>query len=441
MAPAVTSEACVREKRIKTTVSAAYNNLNATAADARTILGMNTDNNPAAVVGSPPDVIHDVADGSAAAGCMFSVVPSVDDTNRSSGLFPGGSVLNLQNVNFVNLKDIQNKRTVNIFIKNNNTCAVMPAISTPIPMETSNGTMTVASLTAHGVVSNSTCNGSSICRMPSAGQSTIAVQSQHLRLVKATDPSLPQSVASSAASDATVHMIIIPRTVSATLPSTVPDNELLSTSVASLSSISSAQISIVSGISQTQELKRTESVANTTDSIIARQLALGARALRTMKRLRRLQCREANSFVKEQFRRLIPSLNENVFGSPSGPTVTGEPDIVTDGSSATFRNKDIKSMSTSELVSLVQKFQSSQVDVQCPDATVSAPTTSKCFMLEQDTCVEMDRTAGFLISNLRHLEKGVDSDATESSSGGESGDEFVESASGDEESNQLNTYV
>lgn len=44
--------------------------------------------------------------------------------------------------------------------------------------------------------------------------------------------------------------------------------------------------------------------------------------------------------------------------------------------------------------------------------------------IDPSDCVEINRTVGTLLSNLKHLESSVDSDATESSSGGESCDEY-----------------
>ncbi|XP_077524853.1 non-specific lethal 1 isoform X2 [Amblyomma americanum] len=76
-----------------------------------------------------------------------------------------------------------------------------------------------------------------------------------------------------------------------------------------------------------------------------------------------------------------------------------------------LQSEDVKNLSTAALVSLVRKLEESHG---------SAPTDLR---LSAEDRAEGDRVSGTLRATLAHQERAIDSDATESSSGGESGDE------------------
>ncbi|CAN7982872.1 unnamed protein product [Ixodes hexagonus] len=85
-----------------------------------------------------------------------------------------------------------------------------------------------------------------------------------------------------------------------------------------------------------------------------------------------------------------------------------------------LQSEDVKSLSTAALVSLVRKLEES--------SSQGAQTTGQGqppdLRLTEEDRLESERVAGTLRSTLAHQERAVDSDATESSSGGESGDEL-----------------
>jgi hypothetical protein len=147
----------------------------------------------------------------------------------------------------------------------------------------------------------------------------------------------------------------------------------------------------------------------TVDSVCvaAKQKELNARTERLLRRLRRLQTREANSFVKQQLSQVIAFFHRS----------KGEGNTEENGDShqslASVAN--FQSMSTSQLVGLVRRMQSAE----------GVSSFTETVPVDMDISLEMAATAGQLKGSLKHLESAVDSDATESSSGGESDDEPV----------------
>ena len=141
------------------------------------------------------------------------------------------------------------------------------------------------------------------------------------------------------------------------------------------------------------------------DAVLSRQRTLVSRADRTLVRLRRLQSREANSSVRRQLAGLVSTLRRSVCQSAA-----------INDTSTVRTAPDLKSMSTLELVGFVRQMQSTE--------SLSALAQSpRCGTVQLSVCPDMADTADRLSSNLRHLESAVDSDATESSSGGETDDD------------------
>jgi hypothetical protein len=163
---------------------------------------------------------------------------------------------------------------------------------------------------------------------------------------------------------------------------------------------------------------------NSLNQVLLRQKKLNSNASCLLKRLRRLQCREVNSAIKEKLRLLVSSLSQ-AAGEKTAAALTVKP-MVKD----TLGNRELTSLSTAELVSYVQKMQSSQQHSFTQRQSVgldSLPSGADdgLSILNDTMRSNMRNVSGQLFSNLRHLKSGLDSDATESSSGGESGDELT----------------
>lgn len=140
---------------------------------------------------------------------------------------------------------------------------------------------------------------------------------------------------------------------------------------------------------------------------------------RLLQRIRRLQSRQTISHTKQQLVGFVAHQNKNLEPIDPGNSGDFKPDLL--------KTKDVKNLSTAALVNLVHKLQSSQPAAlrQHLSGRHSAELEQvKLLPLNDDICAEFERVSGHLAYNLRHLEKGVDSDATESSSGGESCDEM-----------------
>ncbi|OWF45329.1 KAT8 regulatory NSL complex subunit 1 [Mizuhopecten yessoensis] len=95
-----------------------------------------------------------------------------------------------------------------------------------------------------------------------------------------------------------------------------------------------------------------------------------------------------------------------------------------------FQSEDVKSLSTAALVNLVRKLQSSNNNNKTSLQRLVSQTKSEkdivsqgVLSIDEETCTESSRVAGHLTMNLKHAQSAIDSDATESSSGGESCDE------------------
>lgn len=160
-----------------------------------------------------------------------------------------------------------------------------------------------------------------------------------------------------------------------------------------------------------------EAPAAKLDSICVRQKGLQLRVARLLCRLRRLQTREANSFVKQQLGGLVSFLRR-----PKGELAVKGGSIDDHTTISDYRN-----LSTSQLVGLVHRMQSANTTVFPGDQGLPSGSGA----LNESLCTGLADTAGKLTTNLRHLEQAVDSDATESSSGGESDDDdfTIESSS------------
>lgn len=147
------------------------------------------------------------------------------------------------------------------------------------------------------------------------------------------------------------------------------------------------------------------------------QRQLDSRANRLLKRLRRMQSRQAISHTKQQLSGLVDCQQQKRNAATTSVT----------GSSGSLDLKGVENMSTAALVNYVNVWQSQKPasnNNKCRNRdNKHQEQCSAVKRLEEDLCAELDQVSGHLGVNLHHLERGLDSDATESSSGGESADE------------------
>uniref|UniRef100_A0A2R5LLB4 Putative kat8 regulatory nsl complex subunit 1 n=1 Tax=Ornithodoros turicata TaxID=34597 RepID=A0A2R5LLB4_9ACAR len=161
----------------------------------------------------------------------------------------------------------------------------------------------------------------------------------------------------------------------------------------------------------------TETYEELVERARARKSVLERRSERLHRRIRRLQLRQAiqhcntqlGGFLEHQQKSLaIPCLMPQAQRLLHRKLRDGA-DIKAE---LLLQNEDVKNLSTAALVSLVRKLE---------ESSQGAPSTpARLPELEREEC---DRVSGTLRTTLSHQERVVDSDATASSSGGESCDE------------------
>ncbi|XP_041372074.1 KAT8 regulatory NSL complex subunit 1-like isoform X2 [Gigantopelta aegis] len=167
--------------------------------------------------------------------------------------------------------------------------------------------------------------------------------------------------------------------------------------------------------------------------VIKQQFQLKRRADFLLRRLRRLQGRQLEGHSRNQLRHFVDYQHKHlqtVVKSIQAP-VSSDADLKTD----LLQSEDVKNMSTSALVSLVRKLQAPKSMSMNPKLlSVHQHANAKTETLIQTTLnvLTMDASVkqeSHLISNhisshVHFVESVLDSDATESSSGGESADDF-----------------
>ena len=155
--------------------------------------------------------------------------------------------------------------------------------------------------------------------------------------------------------------------------------------------------------------------AELSNDALKKQHTLERRSQFLLRRIRRLQGRQLDSRVKTQLKAFIDFQHQHL------QTVASKA-IRPFSENAFFNCSDVKNLSTSNLVTLVRKLQASQPKPLL-DANVR---NNKKGVLHMDQVVssETERRSGLLRTNVRHWNDVVDSDKTESSSGGESCEEW-----------------
>ncbi|XP_060075069.1 KAT8 regulatory NSL complex subunit 1-like [Ylistrum balloti] len=159
-----------------------------------------------------------------------------------------------------------------------------------------------------------------------------------------------------------------------------------------------------------------------------KQHVLERRTQALLRRLRRIQGNHLESHVRNQLSSFVNFQNSNL--QTVAKTIKSNNSNNNDLKTDLFQSEDVKNLSTAALVNLVRKLQSSNNNNKTSlQRLVSQTKTEKDIVsqgvlsIDEETCIESSRVAGHLTMNLKHAQSAIDSDATESSSGGESCDE------------------
>ena len=157
-----------------------------------------------------------------------------------------------------------------------------------------------------------------------------------------------------------------------------------------------------------------------------KEVLLEKRSQFLLRRLRRLQGKQLDMHVKSQIKTFTEYQHQNL---QTVATKAIRPNAL-DRDNSLFHSNDVKNLSTAALVNLVRKIQTSQskMSVEQRLNKSSKVETRGVLVMDPSMSTESEKKSGHLRANLRHWSLAVDSDATESSSGGESCDE-----SGDDE--------
>lgn len=150
------------------------------------------------------------------------------------------------------------------------------------------------------------------------------------------------------------------------------------------------------------------------------QVHLERRVEYLMRRLRRLQSKQVQLHARQQMSSFAAYQNSNVQELVKSGEDHGNVTPFEETKADVWQAEDVKNLSTVALVSLVKKLQTSQMK---PPPSVPKPEPVNVLHLDKEICIESEQTASQLESYVRHVDGAVDSDATESSSGGESADE------------------
>lgn len=150
---------------------------------------------------------------------------------------------------------------------------------------------------------------------------------------------------------------------------------------------------------------------------------LERRTQHLIRRLRRLQGRQLEFHTEQQLSSFVEYQNQNLQTvaksmKPMTPTQERKQDLL--------QSRDVKNLSTAALVNLVRKLQSTNSSVSLGQHILNSAKSASLdsvLVLDEATRLESQRTAEHVGTNLHVLESALDSDATESSSGGESCEE------------------
>ncbi|KAK7092317.1 KAT8 regulatory NSL complex subunit 1-like [Littorina saxatilis] len=193
------------------------------------------------------------------------------------------------------------------------------------------------------------------------------------------------------------------------------DRQVSKTVAQSLSVVSSSESNVDGD-------KVDEGVQNARAEAAKKQAQLERRIEFLLRRIRRTQGRQMEVHMRHQlvgYEQYQVQNLQTVAKTVSNPSPSNESssdlkkELLSDG---------VKNLSTAALVSLVHRMQASTNSFQQPPQSIKPEVTSVLTMAE-DVRRESKVTANKLAMNLNFMQSAVDSDATESSSGGESGDD------------------
>lgn len=153
--------------------------------------------------------------------------------------------------------------------------------------------------------------------------------------------------------------------------------------------------------------------------VTRKEYLLERRSQFLLRRLRRLEGKHLESQVKLQLKAFIDFQHHNLQSAAS-KAIRPFGDIP----NTLFNSGDVKNLSTSNLVTLVRKLQASQPKHAFESNNKKTDAKKSVLVMDQSVSSESDRKSGHLRRNLRHWSDVVDSDVTESSSGGESCEEW-----------------
>lgn len=157
-----------------------------------------------------------------------------------------------------------------------------------------------------------------------------------------------------------------------------------------------------------------------------RQVYLERRSERLLQRVRRLQVKQTNDHVRDQLVAFVQHQRKNLQSCVRTTTKTTCTPTNTDFHAELLQSEDVKNLSTAALVNLVRKLESahgSQLRQRLTYTKSGHVDEQVVVALGDNLCNEISFVSSSLGSNLNHLERVVDSEATDSSSGGESCDE------------------
>lgn len=175
-------------------------------------------------------------------------------------------------------------------------------------------------------------------------------------------------------------------------------------------------------------------VSDLNDEINKKQHLLERRTQHLLRRLRRMQGRQLDGHIRNQLGGFVDFQRRDLQTVAKSIRLAGSNISASDLKAELLQSEDVKSLSTAALVNLVRRLQSTQGSVNFGPRTVNRTKhdneSVSVLMIDENTCQESSRVAGSLLASHHHMKSCIDSDATESSSGGESCDE-----------NEMNDYV
>ncbi|XP_045207294.2 KAT8 regulatory NSL complex subunit 1-like isoform X2 [Mercenaria mercenaria] len=182
----------------------------------------------------------------------------------------------------------------------------------------------------------------------------------------------------------------------------------------------SASLHVNSGVKTRVVSEETSNEVKPADlkEITRKEYLLERRSQFLLRRLRRLQGKHLESHVKLQLKAFVDFQHHNLQSAAS-KAIRPFGDLP----NTLFNSSEVKNLSTSNLVTLVRKLQASQPKHNF-ESNKKSDARKSVLVMEQSVSSESERKSGHLRRNLRHWNDIVDSDVTESSSGGESCEEW-----------------